>query len=285
MPTIGMRAKFPVLAAALALLLAACGGDGAGGEGGTGVNPGIPGGPGTPGNPLPPLTGAWSGTYEIGTVQGAPDEGDTSLLVLDNGEYWLFYGDALPGGFAVHGFVQGSGVSTNGEFASTNARDFFGILPVLAGTLEANYTTQAVLGAASFPQWTTAFSGTPVPASTYDFEAPASLDDIVGLWPMQLLDGTPVDVTIQPDGSLGGEDSSNFGGPRCSFIGAAAPRLDGTNVFDIQLEFGPAPCTLPNQVVSGVGFTHTIAGTAVRQFLVGAVDGIRSQGTALFGVR
>lgn len=282
---IGTRAKTQGLAAALALLLAACGGGGAGGDGGTGINPGVPGGPGSPGNPLPSLEGAWSGSYEIGTDQGAPDEGDSRLLVLGNGEYWFFYGDELPGGFAVHGFVQGSGVSASGKFSSANARDFFGILPVPAGTLEASYTTQALLGAARFPGWTTGFSAMPVPASTYDYAAPASLPDIVGLWPMRLLDGTPVDVSIQPDGSLSGEDSSNFGGPKCSFIGAVAPRLAAENVFDVQLQFGPAPCTLPNQVVTGVGITYTIAGTAVRQFLLAGVDGIRAQGTALFGTR
>lgn len=280
MHAIGARVKILGLATAAALALTACGGDGAGGEGGTGVNPGGPGEPGEPGNPLPRLEGAWSGAFEIG-----PDQGDFRLLVLENGEYWGFYGDDVGSGFAVGGFLQGSGVSANGKFSSVNARDFFGILPVPSGTLEANYTTQSLLGAAVFPDWTTSFSATPVPATTYDYAAPATLESIVGLWPMHLMDGTPVNLTVQVDGSFSGIDSSIINGPRCEFTGVAAPRLTGTNVFDLQVNFGPSPCTLPNQTITGVGLTYTITGTAVRQFLVAGVNGARSAGTALFGTR
>jgi hypothetical protein len=264
---IGTKARILGLAAGLALLLAGCGGGGAGGKGGTGVNPG----PVDPDDP-PRLEGAWSGGFRIGT-----DQGDARLLVLDDGEFWLLYGGELAGGYVVDGFVQGSGVSANGRFASTNARDFFGLLPSPAGTLEANYSTQQAIGVADFPDWDVEFTVTPVPASSYDYGAPASVADIVGLWPMQLLDGTPVDVTIQPDGTLAGIDSSNLGGAKC--------RIGGTNVFEVTLQFGPAPCTLPNQVVTGVGYTYTIAGTALRQLLIAGVNGIRARGTALYGTR
>ncbi len=274
---IGTQSRILGLAAGIALLLAACGGGGAGGKGGTGISPG----PGDPNTPPPRPEGAWTGGFEIGA-----DRGDARLLVLGSGEYWFLYGIDLPGGFEVEGFVQGSGVSANGRFSSVNAKDFLGLLPAPTGTLEASFTTDATVGAAEFPEWTIAFAVEPVPVSTYDYAAPAAMEDIVGPWAMRLLDGTPVEVTVQPDGSLAGHDSSlPVGGPRCSFVGAAAPRADGTNVFDVQIQFGPAPCTLPNQVVTGVGFTHGIAGTAVRQFLVAGVNGIRGRGTALFGTR
>ncbi len=265
------------LAAVAALALSACGGGGAGGEGGNGgINPGLPGGPD---DPPPRLEGAWSGPFEIGA-----ERGDTRLLVLDDGEYWALYGAEVGSGFAVGGFVHGSGVSANGKFSSANARDFFGLLPVPSGTLEANYTTQSVMGVATFPDWTMAFSGTPIPATSYDYEAPASLEDILGLWPMHLTDGTPVNLTVEVDGSFSGYDSSNPGGPRCEFTGIVAPRPAGTNVFDLRVDFGPS-CTLPNQTITGVGFTYTIAGTAVREFLVAAVNGSRTAGMAAFGTR
>lgn len=274
---IGNKGRFAGLAAGIALLLAACGGDGAGGEGGTGVNPG----PGDPGSPPPRLEGAWSGGFEVGA-----DPGDARLLVLAGGEYWFLYGSDLPGGFEVEGFVQGSGVSASGQFSSVNAKDFLGLLPAPTGTLDASFTADAAVGAARFPDWTFEFAVEPMPASIYDYAAPAAMDDIVGSWPMRLLDGTPVEVTIQPDGSLAGEeDTVPVGGPRCGFVGTATPRPGGTNVFDVQIQFGPAPCTLPNQVVTGVGFTHAIAGTAVRQFLVAGVNGIRGRGTVLYGTR
>ncbi len=269
------KSRWLGLVAGLALVLAACGGDGAGGKGGTGVNPG----PIDPGGP-PRLEGAWSGGFEVGS-----DQGDTRLLVLADGEFWLLYGRDLPGSFEVEGFVQGSGVSASGKFTSVNAKDFFGLLPVPTGTLEASYSAEAAVGAAKFPGLTLEFSVEPVPATSYDYGAAASLSDIVGLWEMRLLDGTPVEVTIQPDGSLAGIESSTLGGPRCSFIGAAVPRPDGTNVFDVELAFGAAPCTLANQVLTGMGYTYTIAGTAVRQFLVAGVNGIRGRGTALYGTR
>jgi len=263
------------MAAVTALALSACGGDGAGGEGGNGVSPGLPGGPGDP--PVR-LEGAWSGSFEID-----PARGDARWLVLPGGEYWILYGGQGGGGFAVDGFVQGSGVSTDGKFASADARDFFGIDPAVAGTLEASYTNQSLLGAASFPQWTIDFAGAPIPSTSYDYDAPAALADIVGLWPMRLMDGTPVDVTVQPDGRFSGIDSSNFGGPKCQFTGTMAAR-PGENVFDAVVEFGPA-CFLANQFITGVGFTYTIAGTAVREFLVAGVNGIRGRGMALHGTR
>src|SRR5690606_39541985 len=55
------KSRWLGLVAGLALVLAACGGDGAGGKGGTGVNPG----PIDPGGP-PRLEGAWSGGFEVG---------------------------------------------------------------------------------------------------------------------------------------------------------------------------------------------------------------------------
>ena len=280
MPAVGSKLKVLGLAAAAVLAMSACGGDGAGGEGGTGVNPGGPGDPGSPGNPLPRLEGAWSGATEIGARQGG-----LRLLVLDDGEYWTLYGDEVGSGFAVGGFVQGSGVSANGKFSSANARDFFGMLPAPSGTLEANYTTQSLLGLATFPDWTMRFSGAPIPAASHDYAAPAALADIVGLWPMRLTDGMPVDLTVQVDGTFSGVDTSiPRVTPRCEFIGIAAPRPAGTNVFDIRVDFGPA-CTLANQTVTGVGFTYTIAGTAVREFLVAAVNGSRTAGMALYGTR
>lgn len=280
MAMIGKRAKVPGLAAALVLLLVACGGGGAGGEGGNGVNPGAPGGSGSPGSPLPRLEGAWSGATEIGARQAG-----LRLLVLDDGEYWTLYGDELAGGFAVGGFVQGSGVSADGKFSSANARDFFGLLPVPSGTLEVNYTTQSLLGVATFPDWTMSLAGAPVPAASYDYDAPAVLADIVGLWPMRLTDGMPIDLTVQVDGSFSGVDSTiPRVSPRCEFIGVAEPRPAGTNVFDISMTFGP-DCTLPNQTITGVGATSTIVGTAVREFLVAAVNGSRTAGMAAFGRR
>lgn len=273
--TFGTGAKAFGLVAVVALALSACGGDGAGGDGGTGINPGGPGGPGTA---LPRLEGAWSGPFEIGANQG-----DLRLLVLDDGEYWALYGADVGSGLVVAGFVHGSGVSANGEFSSINARDF-GVSPAPSGTLAANYTTQSLLGVARFPGRTMNFSATPVPATTYDYRAPAALVDIVGLWPMRLTDDTPVNLTVQVDGSLSGVDSSNSAGPRCAFTGVAAPRPAGTNVFDVRVDFGPA-CTLSNQTITGIGFTHTIAGTAVRELVVAAVNGSRTAGMALYGTR
>src|SRR5690606_23176128 len=179
-PMIGTQSRILGLAAGIALLLAACGGGGAGGKGGTGISPG----PGDPNTPPPRLEGAWTGGFEIGA-----DRGDARLLVLGSGEYWLLYGIDLPGGFEVEGFVQGSGVSANGRFSSVNAKDFLGLLPAPTGTLEASFTTDATVGAAEFPDWTIAFAVEPVPVSTYDYAAPAAMEDIVGPWAMRLLDG------------------------------------------------------------------------------------------------
>lgn len=264
------------LAAAAAFAMSACGGGGAGGKGGDGVNPGLPGGPGTPPSSL---QGAWWGPFEIG-----PDRGDTRMLFLPGGDYWALYGGDTVSGFVIEGFVQGSGVSADGEFSSVNARDFFGSLPGAPGRLEANYTSQSVIGVADFTDWTMAFSGAPIPATTYDFGRPADLADIVGAWPMQTtVDGIPVELTIQPDGSFSGIDSRNNVGPKCQFTGNATPRA-GVNVFDVTIVFGSA-CTLPNQAISGIGLTSTIEGTAIREFLVAGVSGARSYGAALFGTR
>jgi hypothetical protein len=247
-------------AAAAAAVLAACGG------GGGGDSPAPPAAAG------PTAEGAWSGTL-TGSQSTA-----FQLLVLEDGSYWSLYGTPVGATFLVRGFIQGQGTSSNGTFTSTNARDY-GVVPPAAGNVSATYTANATIqGSVAGAGGTVNFTGTPIPDTSYDYDAAASLSAIAGSWLLNGLDNANFNVTIAANGTYTGV----AGG--CSVNGAFTPRPSGKNVYNVSVSFGPAPCARPNTSASGIAVHYALAGGG-HQLIVAGTTADRAAGTALFGAR
>jgi hypothetical protein len=217
-------------------------------------------------------------------VYGGTLTGSTSsafqLLVLENGEFWAMYGTRTPNFFGVAGFIQGSGTSNNGSFASSNTKDF-GFSPALAGTTSATYNAGAktITGTVASGSGSVGFTGGPIQGSLYNYDAPASLNTVSGPWSTTSLTGETVVINIAGGGSF---TASSSGG--CAFSGSVVPRASGKNVFSVALTFGAAPCVLPGQSASGIAVAYPLA-SGQTQLLVAVVNGGRTLGAAVFGTR
>ena len=254
-----VRAKYATAVAlsSAVCLLAACGG---GGDAGSSVF-----------GPKP--EGAYSGTL-TGSTSSA-----FQLIVLENDEYWALYGSNSGSTFRVAGFVQGMGTANNGSFSSSNAKDF-GVVPPASGTVSATYVAgTSIQGTVTSGGSTVTLAGTAIAASTFNYNAAASLASISGNWNLTALDGSAASLAIAGDGSFTGTSVG------CSFTGTLAPRASGKNVFNFAVTFGAAPCALPGQTATGIAISHLLAGTTTRQLIAAGVNSSRTVGTALFGTR
>jgi hypothetical protein len=238
------------------LLLTACGG----------------GGDDTPATSTP--EGAYSGTL-IGSSSA-----EFQLLMLENNEFWTLYGNSSAGIFRVAGFVQGSGTASSSSYSSSNVKDF-GFSPAASATLGASYNAPAgtISGTFNNSGALTSLSGNRFPASTYNYNTAASMASVVGTWSLQALTGETVALTLAANGNFTGSTSL-----ACNFTGSLVPRSSGKNVFNLGINFGPAPCRLPSQTATGIGLWLPLAGGG-KQLILAGTNAARTEGTAAFGTR
>ena len=266
-----MKIRFLVGLFAVAFLagsLSACGGGGGGGGGDSGGNDALHG----------PFTGTAEGFYVGGLVDGTNREAE--IVVLENDEFWAFYGRGRTGPLVVEGFFQGSGNSDHrSNFTAADVRDF-GTVPPKPGSFAAGYTGTAFVGGfdpGGTPTFLTGVNGTTEPEFPYN--TPAVLADITGAWSLTGRDGTASLVTIAATGAI------QASGSGCNLTGTIAPRASGKNVFDVSLTLGGAPCSSPGTTLRGVAVSHLVPGTNTRELLVAGVDANRTSGAAFFGAR
>lgn len=240
-----------------AVLLAACGGGGSA-------------------PPMAPATKA-EGVYS-GNITGSTS-GAFQLLVLENDEYWGWYGLSSSSGLLVAGFLQGQGASNDGSFTSSNLKDF-GAVPPTSGTATAIYVVNtSTSGTAVTTAGSATFSGSRFVGSAYDYNAAATVSTIAGSWTLAALHGSGVALTIAADGAFSGTSAG------CSFMGTLTPRPSGKNVFNLVLTFGAAPCARPNDTATGVALTYFLSGGTRRELIMAVVNVARTSGTAFFGTR
>jgi hypothetical protein len=231
-----------------------------------------------PSAPTPvPLAGA-EGVYG-GALTGSASSA-FQMLVLENGEYWAMYGTQYPTMFGVSGFIQGSGAATNGNFTSSNLKDY-GYTPAAGGTVNASYSTtsKTMAGTIAITAGTVSFTGGPVAGSLYDYNAAASLTTLTGPWSTTSVSGEIIDLTVAANGAF--TASSNLG---CRFSGTFVPRASGKNLFDVALTFGASPCALPGVAARGIALAYPLA-NGKTQIIATAIEGTRSYGTVVFGTR
>ena len=245
------------LATAFCLTLVGCGGGG-------GSSP--PPGPSAEGVYGGTLTGSTSSNFQ--------------MLVLENDEFWAMYGTQTSSLFFVAGFLQGTGVSNNGTYTSSNVRDF-GFNPARAGTANATYnaTAKTITGSVAASAGTVTLNGGPIAGSLYNYNTPALLSSVSGSWALTALTGEGVSLNISAAGAF--TANSSLG---CAFSGTMVPRPSGKNIFNVSLTFGPSPCVLAGQPASGIAIVYPLA-TGRAQLIFAGTNTGRTIGTAAFGTR
>lgn len=233
-----------------------------------------------------PVDPAAVGAY-AGTITGSPIATIKNFVTLiqEDGSFWTMYGAQGTSTYQVSGFMQGTaGTIGDGTYRSSDAKDFR-TLPAAAATVSGAYvagtslsgTTQYASGGS------TRFNGVPVPSSFYNYNTPAQLSGLRGLWSISMTAGTTidtVDINISDMGTIGARASANG----CTVTGTVVPKANGKNVFDVSLSFGASPCVLARQTVRGVALSHALSG-AQRQLVFLLVNDDRTKGVWATGVR
>src|SRR5208282_1974774 len=223
---------------------------GCGGTSGTSTNVG--GSQSTPGQ----AQGVYSGTTSTGY--------SFESIVLPNDKFYGIYGTVSGNVLLLYGMVTGQGASSSGTYTAS-VTDFLYTGAIYTDSLTENGTQIT-------------FSGTVLPASSFNYSTPASLSAISGTWTGTLLDGAPTTVTISASGSVSGASQG------CSFSGTVAPDSSNKNFFDVSLTFGGNPCALPNQTASGIGVEYLLSDGVTQQLLAGVTVGT-SEGTVFVATR
>ncbi len=239
------------------ILLAGCGGSASTAGGGAG----------------PVITrGQAQGVY-AGTASGYTFD----AIVLPDDSFYAVYGTTSGSQLFIYGMMIGKGTSNNGKYTATYT-DYYNSGTTVAGTINASYVAgSSFTGTISENGSTMSFSATSLPASVFNYNTPALLSDVVGTWMGVALDGTPIIVTINPNGTFSG---SAMG---CAFSGTAAPDASNKNFFNITLTFGGSPCLLPNQTARGIAIDELLPDGATHQLLAGGVAG--NSGTGFIAQR
>ena len=205
---------------------------------------------------------------------GSTNTGETIIgLVLDNGTFYFLY--TLPGSPYIAGVVQGTATETNGQFNSSNARDFnvtgFGVTNVaIAGTR----VSPASLGGAIGSSYGNAIFGA---AYQTTYEQPANLSAAAGTYSGSAASSAGIRstvVTVSASGAFSGEVAG------CSFIGVASPR--GTvNVFDLSVTFDGGTCIFGTSTLSGIAYYDAPS----RQIYASAPNAARTDGFLFVGMK
>ena len=218
--------------------------------------------------------GAWTGTDSWGN--------SFHMLVLENGDYYSLYGMNKSGDFVLQGFDQGAPV-LNGDTLKGSITEYDNTNKPAKGSLEATVVPGSsikgsIANAASTSSGT--FTATPLSAkyAGYDYNATAYTSDVQGSWTVTSMSSNSEKVTINDKGVVTGSIKG------CSFSGTVSPRSSGKNVLNVGLLFGPSPCELANQGLSGVALDYDL-GTGKRQLLVALQDPIKGHGYSFSALR
>lgn len=268
-PTTGPATARRFLALATALAAAACGGGGDEGSNGAAAADRAATSP----------EGYYVGTAGTGAFNRF------ELLMLENNEFWLLYGNRAPGTstFTVSGFMQGTGTYSAGAFTSTALRDF-GATPATTGTFGATFRT-------SSPSFTTSLSGTASAAgvslavagadniNNYFYSLPASTSDLAGNWTIALGPGQTGTLAANSAGSF------TLTVQGCISTGSMVPRASGKNVFNLTFTTGAAPCASPGVSYTGIAYVSSVSLGVDNQLTLLARNSAQTTGLILIAGR
>lgn len=237
-----------------------------------------------PSTAIPAPSGLYLGTTNVLALP------EIQLLALENGIVWAVYGATTNGTLSVTNVLNANGTAANGSYSASDVRDYAAdrggarqlFVTALSGPFTAGGTwSGSVDYGVTLPQLAASvgFTAQKVPSSSYDYEAPAQLSSIAGSWSGTDLLGVATAVSISAAGDVAGNSNG------CAFVGTAAPRPSGKNVFDVSVTFAnDAACASPGARVSGVGLTYA-TGTGSNRLLVTVQTTDRNQGYSFVAVR
>lgn len=258
MESTDMRKTLKIVAAgALASLLAACGGGGGGGG-------------------APPAAADIQGAY----VATNSDNSSGEALILEDGTVWAIGGTESNGSLLVESLIRGPLSVSGSAITSSSLRRYdFETGSTLtgvgfSGSVAGSGVITGTLTAAGFDPVNTVL--TPNDPADYNYNTPATFAAIEGTWTGFFSTGDDGAVAISSGGVVSSVTSLG-----CTISGTVVPRASGRNVYDVALNFGPAPCALPNGSAGGVAIIQLLGTT--RQLAVTVVTADLSLGAAFFG--
>lgn len=193
-------------------------------------------------------------------------------LILEDGQFWMFYTSDRSGTYNPGAFLQGTGSVSNGIFSSPDVKDF-GNIPAAQRNVTATYFAGTTLnGDVGTPNGAVAFTAAGIDTATYNYDAPANLAQVAGSHSMGGMLGNHL-LEIAADGSFAGTTS------RCGYSGKLSPRSAGNNVFNVTWTFGAGTCLLSGKTASGVALSYLVKNGAKRNIIIAATDAERSFGT------
>ncbi len=248
--------------------------------GGGDDNPPVTNAPSSPSAPpLSPPSKA-EGAYQA-KLTGQTGSSDAWMLVLENDEAWVLYGDEIGGTFYMKGFISGVGRSSNGTYTSSSLKDYR-FFPAINGTLSSSYDSRGAISGTT--RWTNGSQTSTVnftaKVAEYNYHTPANMANVVGTWTVNdLSTGSTASLNVGTDGRFTLADRRG-----CSAVGTVKPRPTGKNVFDLTITFGGSPCLLANRRGTGVGIWYrSVTGKAT--LLAAIKDESKNYGLAAYGTR
>lgn len=162
----------------------------------------------------------------------------------------------------------GQGASSSGKYAAT-ITDFYNTGATHSGSVAATYVTGSSINGTLTETGISniTFNGTAISGSSFNYNSPAVVSDIDGVWSGTIQDGTTAIIVIKSNGTFTGSDSG------CAFSGTLTPDSSGKNFLNISLTYGGSPCLSPGQVQSGVAVDYLLSDGVTRQLLAGVVSG------------
>src|ERR1700730_15103513 len=201
-------------------------------------------------------------------------------IVLPNDKFYEIYGTLMGNLYSVSGMVIGQGASGNGTYtADVNELLYTG--QTFSDSLIATDVPDSNLGGTLIQVGKVSgvsFTGTALPASSFNYNAPASVADISGSWTGTQLDGTSTTVSISSSGTVNGSASG------CPFTGSVAADPSNKNFFDVSVTFGGSPCAFLNQTASGVAVDSVLSDGVTQQLWFVVTEGT-SAGTVFLAQR
>ncbi|KAG0162123.1 hypothetical protein DFQ28_001943, partial [Apophysomyces sp. BC1034] len=200
-------------------------------------------------------------------------------IVRDDGAFWIAYeGDTLRLGGFVSGIGTAAGTQASGTFTSTDAiRYDFGQRTTDAERVDAHYVYKDCLCGRSIEASNGAVKVTFSSSYQSLYELQPTLTALAGTYSggvaQTLVDEQGVTLQIGADGALSAVMAN-----ACTLTGTFKPHAVG-NLYDVTVTAGPAPCSTPGTVYTGVAVLDS------GKLLVMATDASRQAALALRGAR
>ncbi len=228
-----------VTLAVVALLLTGCGGSSSGG-----------------GSQIAAVQGGYFGSSSLGY--------EFITIVLPNGKIYAVYGTGTSDYITtVYGLLAGT-VSATGSTFTASATDFYygtgSTLTTYAASISGSYVSgSSISGNLTESSSNTSETFTGAVSSTFNFNTPAQLSQVTGIYTVPIVGGGTRTITINSNGSITGSNSTG-----CTFTGSYTPD-PSYNFFTYQKTYN-AGCTAAGQTYTGVavdylesdGVTHRI---------------------------